>query len=176
MSHVNNQEPHSVVEEPYFDNDVKKDALSCEISKKLETLVTTIKLIDSFKSNSSPLARLFADELQKNAKELVATRAVLRQCMQSVLKVESYKSEPMDKQQQETWNLMHKFGREIRKTVININDGIAAWFGHFARLRHGLVFFWESMTNGSDTPENSISEFQSASTDFCEFYKQNSSK
>eukprot|EP01084_Bolivina_argentea_P081628 147795_1 len=32
------------------------------------------------------------------------------------------------------------------------------------------------MTNGSDTPENSISEFQSASRDFCEFYKQNSSK
>eukprot|EP01084_Bolivina_argentea_P263570 446142_1 len=190
MSYTNNQEPQPIVEEPCSDNDEKKDALTVSkvdntifqenytIRKQLEKLMTIMKLIESFKSTATGTAsaRQFADEVQKNSKELVTTQAALRQCMQSVLNVESYKPVSMDQQQKETWDLIDTFRREIRKAVINVNDVTAEWFGYLTLLRHGLVFFYESMANGIGTPENSISEFQSAARDFCEFYKQNSSK
>eukprot|EP01083_Nonionella_stella_P227306 806607_1 len=190
MSYTNNQEPQPIVEEPCSDNDEKKDALTVSkvdntifqenytIRKQLEKLMTIMKLIESFKSTATGTAsaRQFADEVQKNSKELVTTQAALRQCMQSVLNVESYKPVSMDQQQKETWDLIDTFRREIRKAVINVNDVTAEWFGYLTLLRHGLVFFYESMANGIGTPENSISEFQSAARDFCEFYKKNVGK
>eukprot|EP01083_Nonionella_stella_P286934 976631_1 len=180
-----------IVEEPDSDDEKKEEILEIqipnpyrntplwqqnhEISKKLEGMLNIITEIPAFDDKRSQLALSFAKAMQSNSKELIATQTTLRQCVQSIAHVISYKPALFENnEQKKRWNLIYQFNSSIRSQIIKTLDCTAEWFGFLLLLQHGLAYFYQTMANGEGTADIAILKFQQAAKQVSDFQKNNS--